>query len=186
MKSYLEKGDEIRNTRQKPGLKTKELYWGIYYNDSNTNDDNITQYNLFDLNWPMLGALYCINRVCKTEDDFDFFAKEVNMAICHNVWSRCEYEVIVTSWPFFIDEEQLDKIIKEKENNESEDEMFVRRAINVKGIKIDPYQQVMMNWDAFINYLWENRRLLKRYKKYANNSGVSLYRRKYKNYKEGK
>lgn len=40
-------------------------------------------------------------------------------------WAKCEYEVVLTSW--------------------------VGLANN---IKIDIYNQVMMNWDKFSNYVW--------------------------------
>lgn len=46
-------------------------------------------------------------------------------------WAKSEYEIILGSWP------EWDKFKKEK---------------------IDVYSQLMLNWDKFVDYIWENRK----------------------------
>lgn len=46
-------------------------------------------------------------------------------------WAKSEYEIILWSWP------EWDKFKKEK---------------------IDVYSQLMLNWDKFVNYIWDNKK----------------------------
>ena len=60
--------------------------------------------------------------------DFTSFSKEVGAALQDHFWSKCEWEIQITPW--------------------------VGRA---DPVKIDVYDQVMLNWEAFIDYVWNNR-----------------------------
>lgn len=63
----------------------------------------------------------------KTKEEFE---EAVKRSMRYYYWSKCEWEIILTAWP-------------PRENFHDE--------------KIDVYDQVMMNWDVFIDHLWENR-----------------------------
>lgn len=52
------------------------------------------------------------------------------------MWSKCEYEIILSPWTGRADD-----------------------------IKIDVYDQIMMNWNSFVDYVWS----LKEIKKEQNN-----------------
>ena len=69
----------------------------------------------------------------KCKDDRDSFEQAVKSNLMYYFWSKCEWEIILTGW--------------------------VRRE-EFKEEKIDVYDQVMLNWGVFIDYLWENRRSL--------------------------
>ena len=56
-------------------------------------------------------------------------------------WSKCEHEIIISSWPY------TDKA----------------------AAKIDIYQQVMMNWDIFLEYTWSFRKEVRRGRKKTTN-----------------
>lgn len=71
----------------------------------------------------------------KHRTDFDAFAEKVRGALMYRFWSKCEYETVVSSW-----------IAPER----------------VKPRKVDAYQQVMLNWDVFIRYVWEQAHARKR------------------------
>jgi hypothetical protein len=45
-------------------------------------------------------------------------------------WSKAEWEIIISSWP-----------------NRDNDEL-----------KIDVFDQVMLNWEAFVDYCWSNKK----------------------------
>lgn len=53
------------------------------------------------------------------------FAKALQYNLKHYFWSKCEWEVLVYPWPIADGE-----------------------------IKIDVYDQVMLNWDVFVDYVW--------------------------------
>lgn len=114
--------------------KPKELVWNVFCTEHTNNGDEVFIANVFDLNWPFLGRLYRNYKDC--EDDFDKFSKEVRSNLMCEYWARCEYEVFISD--MFSPEESA--------------------------IKVDIYQQVMMNWDNFISYLWENRKLISKFK----------------------
>jgi hypothetical protein len=76
-------------------------------------------------------------------------------------WSKSEYETIITSWPPYVEDEELNRLNSEKEKRIQETGKFYRAAVNLNvGYKIDIYTQVMMNWDRFIDYIWNNKHLI--------------------------
>ena len=75
----------------------------------------------------------CRKELRKYKDDREGFLKEVRGWLMYFFWSKCEWEVIIQQWP----------------NNE-----------RFHDKKIDVYDQVIMNWDKFADYLWENRKEL--------------------------
>lgn len=76
-------------------------------------------------------------------------------------WSKSEYETVITTWPPYIESEELDRLNKEKHEREIRNRPFYRDAVNLTTrYKIDIYTQIMMNWDRFIDYIWNNKHLL--------------------------
>lgn len=63
----------------------------------------------------------------KHRNDHDSFCESVRKSLAYYFWSKCEWETVVTSWV---------------------------RPGYVKPVKIDVYDQVIMNWDVFIEYVW--------------------------------
>ena len=64
----------------------------------------------------------------KYKNDFSKFEESVKRSLTYFFWSKCEYEIILS------DLFECEKFKKEK---------------------IDVYKQVMLNWNIFINYLWD-------------------------------
>lgn len=65
----------------------------------------------------------------KNKDDFNTFKEELKKDLMYYFWSKCEWEVIISDWP-----PSTGGKIEEK---------------------IDVYDQVMLNFDVFANYVWE-------------------------------
>jgi len=63
----------------------------------------------------------------KHKHDHDAFCESVRKSLGYYFWGKCEHEVLVASWI---------------------------SADYVKPKKIDVYNQVMLNWDVFIEYVW--------------------------------
>lgn len=53
------------------------------------------------------------------------FAKKLDSIMRYYFWNRCEHEVIIAPW-----------------------------VGNAKEMKIDVYDQLHMNWDKFVDYVW--------------------------------
>lgn len=62
------------------------------------------------------------------KDDFHAFSQAVKNSLMYYFWSKCEWEVILSDWP---PSKQFDSL------------------------KVSAYDQVMMNWDVFIQYVWK-------------------------------
>ena len=71
----------------------------------------------------------CIKNKRKNKNDKDSFVKQLRQDLMYYFWSRSEWEIILTSWP-----ERKD--FKEK--------------------KIDVCDQIELNWDRFVDYVWNN------------------------------
>lgn len=70
----------------------------------------------------------CDSAYKKNKDNFDGFATEVKRSLFYYFNSKCEWEICICS-------------LFDAEGLESE--------------KVDVYDQVMLNWDVFIKYVWD-------------------------------
>lgn len=59
------------------------------------------------------------------------FSEELKRSLMYFFWSKSEYEVVISPWCG---------------GNEKE------------AIKVDIYKQVLMNWDRFVDYVWEHKK----------------------------
>ena len=74
----------------------------------------------------------CRKALKKSGSDMALFAEELRGALMYQYWGRCEYETVLTSWP-------------------------PDKSGEFRDMKIDVYDQVALNWDAFIEYVWNRR-----------------------------
>lgn len=124
-----------------------ELTWNAYIEDRNAN--TIKVFNVFNSFRFISGVIEANN---KYKNDFEFL-KKVRSSLMYAFWSKAEYEVIITSWPPHIEKEEFERLTKE--------DIRYRTWVNLSmGEKIDVYNQVMINWEAFKLYLLTNRKLI--------------------------
>lgn len=97
----------------------------------NHNRNEIAVYNVF-AHGGFVGD--CIAAAKKCKNDKAVFADELNKSLMYYYWSKCEWETVLSLWP-------------------PRDDCHDR--------KIDVYDQIKMNWDHFVNYVWDNREELK-------------------------
>ena len=79
----------------------------------------------------------CLKNKRKNGKDRDVFFEEMRKDLMYYYWSKCEWEIILDHWP-------------------SRDDFYQE--------KIDVYDQVMLNWDAFTEYVWNHLGELKKRK----------------------
>ena len=134
-----------------------DLEWNVFV--SNFNTDKIEVHNVFD-HYRFMKDLVKIKKKCN--DDFNRFSEEVKRSLMYCYWSKCEWEIIITSFPPYINEKEFLRLNEERNERIEKYGRFIRTDVDlITGKKIDVYDQVMMNWNNFINYLWNNRRLIK-------------------------
>ena len=78
----------------------------------------------------------------------------------YRFWAKSEWEVIVTTWPPYVDSEEIDRLVKERKNSLNNGNNFYCTNVHLEhDFKLDVYTQIALNWDRFIDYVWQNRKL---------------------------
>ena len=99
------------------------LEWNAYTYDFNRGDIRVI--NILN-NSRLLGDIAKAFKECGDDKD-DKFAEEVRRWCMYYYWSKCEYEILVSSFP---------------------------PSERLPSIKIDVYEQIRLNWNVFISYVW--------------------------------
>ena len=147
--------DDVKTFKPYKEDKSK-LVWNIFVEESG----NIVPVNIFEYNWKFLKDGLLVAKK-KYKDNFEEFADHIRSWLQHEYWSRSEYETIITSWPPYIENEELDRLNKERADRLEKYGNFYRESVSLTvGYKIDVYTQIMMNWDRFIEYVWNNKHLI--------------------------
>ena len=73
-----------------------------------------------------------VDVLLKEKIDKDDFSEKLKREVMYYFWSRCEYEIILSPWTGRADD-----------------------------IKIDVYDQIMMNWNSFVDYVWSLKEIKK-------------------------
>ena len=124
----------------------KVLEWNVFRYDCNTK--KIVTYNVFN------HSSFLAN-VQKLRKDKDTFSEQLRREVQYYFWSKSEHEIVIASWPVYISKDEYERITKELTAIENRDRGF--RVVNVSptvGSKIDIYEQLMLNWDNFVEYTW--------------------------------
>lgn len=86
------------------------------------------------------------------------FSEAFRVCLMSQFWSRYEYEMILTSWPPYISAKELEGLNQEAKNFE---ETYGHKPFNLEvplnvRKKIDVFEQLALNWEQFIDYVWRN------------------------------
>ena len=126
------------------------MIWNVYYRDMNSRQ--IKVWNIFDHSSFREEVINLKKKKLPKEE----FTKKLERKVLYHFWSKYEYEVVVTSFPPYIDKKELDRLNSEYENFNT---MYGHYPLRIDVCpetyeKIDIYQQVHLNWDVFVNYVW--------------------------------
>lgn len=134
-------------------MSVNDLKWYVYY--QNINSREIKTFNVFDHG----GFRNDVEKHLKKYKDKDEFAEKLKSSLMYYFWSKCEWEVVITSWPPHIKPDELNRLNSErektvKEYNREPYSLYVNPDV---GKKIDVYDQVKNNWHAFVDYCWNSK-----------------------------
>ena len=129
-------------------------YYVYYYN---FNEQSIKKFNVFNHDRFLEAATKNL-RKCETKKEF---AEELRKDLAYYFWSKAEWEVVVTSWVPHITMSELDRLNEEREDsfkkyNREPYRLDVNPDVNEK---IDVYEQVMLNWNLFVDYVWSYKKI---------------------------
>ena len=94
----------------------------------NSNRERIETYNIFN----HYGFVKYVIEPLKKIKNKDDFALKLKSELMYYFWSKAEWEIIISPWP---------NKVKDKDE-----------------LKIDVFDQVMLNWEAFVDYCWSNKK----------------------------
>ena len=77
----------------------------------------------------------CRKNVKENYEDRAKFEEVLRQDLFYYYCSKCEWEIVLSGWP---------------------------SGDRIEGKKIDVYSQIMINWNIFADYVWENRRKIYR------------------------
>ena len=130
------------------------LEWNVFRHDVNKN--KIVAFNVFD----HYRFNEDVQKSLKKFRDKSEFAEQLRRDLMYYFWSKYEYEVVITTFPPYITMDELDRVNYERWSHKDKyGTDYVRQNVNLDtGIKIDIYEQVMNNWDLFLDYVWNSKR----------------------------
>ncbi len=131
-----------------------KLEYYVYCHDVNCR--SIKKFNIFNHG----GFLEDVKKDLKRYETKEDFAERLRGHLFYYYGSKCEWEVVITSWVPHITMSELDRINAEREKtlreyNREPYSLYVNPDV---GEKIDVYGQVRLNWDIFVDYVWSHKR----------------------------
>ena len=129
-------------------------YYVYYYN---FNSRSIKKFNIFN-HGRFLEDVKKDLRECETKKEF---AEELYKDLIYYFWSKADWEVVITPWTPYITISELNRLNEEREKILKKYDIEPRRLyVNPEvGEKIDIYDQVMLNWDLFVDYVWSHKKV---------------------------
>lgn len=129
------------------------MKWYVFYKELNKN--KIVKFDIFQHG----RFKKDIEELLKENISKEEFEEKLDDNLRYYFWCKSEYEVVLTSWPPYLTKEELlltnDRFLKDCEKYG--DKVY---KVNIKpevAEKIDIYQQVKLNWDVFVEYIWKHK-----------------------------
>ena len=127
-----------------------KLEWIVIIEDWNARQ--MVPYNIFD----HISFVEKVQEAFKESKNKVEFEERLRHILLYYYWSKSEWEFIATSWPPYVDGEEIDRLDKEKQERIDKYGNFYRTDARLDiAKKLDVYTQVRMNWNPFVNYVWK-------------------------------
>lgn len=126
------------------------LEWNVFH--ENWSAGKIESFNVFSHGTFKKDVLEAL----ETYEDKEELSKAIKSIAMYYFWAKCEYEVIITSWPPFITKEEAKELKLSVEKCEAHSKF--PNVFNIElatSSKVDVYKQLLLNWDRFIDYLYD-------------------------------
>lgn len=131
-----------------------KLEWNVFTEDWNAK--KIKTFNIFN-HGRFLEDVKKSLKECESKEEF---AEKLRNHLCYYYWAKCEWEIVITSFPARITKDELNRLNKElgadiKKHRHEPYSMWVSTTV---GKKIDVYSQVLMNFSHIVDYVWSHKR----------------------------
>lgn len=84
------------------------------------------------------------------------FEEMLRRKLSYYFWGKVEWEITAAPYPTYVTYEEFDRVSDEVKAFILQNDRFPpRRQLDVEGaIRLDVYEQVTLNWDTFVDYIW--------------------------------
>lgn len=129
------------------------MIWNVFIQRVNTR--KIEPYNIFE----HISFKKDVEVALATAKDKAEFAEKLKRELRYYFWSKCEWEVIITDWPTHVSVEEVARLDKEiLDYVDKWGKKPYSLSVNLPvASKVDVYDQVMLNWEVFVDYVWNLR-----------------------------
>ena len=119
------------------------MTWNVYRHDINSRKIEI--FNIFE----HYSFNEDVNKILKKKITYNELSDKLKSSVMYFFWCKYEHEVVVTTFPPYIDKKEMNVVINEYDKHP------YRMNVNLEtGIKIDIHDQLMLNWNRFVDYVW--------------------------------
>lgn len=129
-----------------------KLSWKVYMENLNTR--KIIEYDIF-------AGSYWRDRAAQLKREYPdrkIWEEAFSVELMSRFWCKSEYEIILTSWPPYIEVNQIEELQKEVEEHKEKwgRDLYHIDITPTVAEKIDIYDQLMLNKEVFFDYVWRN------------------------------
>ena len=130
------------------------MQWNVFC--ENVNARKIEMYNIFQHG----RFAEDVAKLLKEDISKEKFSEKLKRTLGYYFRAKCEWETVITSWPVRIDKEELDRLNTEYEESNRKYGRYPYSLCTDPDIgkKIDVYDQVVLNWDVFVDYVWKGKK----------------------------
>lgn len=126
------------------------MEWNVFLAD--WNNKSIKRFNIFK----HTKFRAEIEKALEDTKSKEELAEKVKFIVFYFYGSKCEYEIVITEWPTHVSNEAVEKMLKDRQEYKDKNGHYPYNT-NIEfacAEKIDVRTQVLLNYDAFINYIW--------------------------------
>ena len=126
-----------------------ELVWNVY--DYNYNRD-LRIFNVFRHS----SFMSAVDKLLKMDIPKEEFSELLRRQAQYYYWAKSEWECIITDTQPHIGLRELDRLLDDCYRKRTKDDKPCRIShVNLSDAeKFDVYDQLMLNWDEFVEYVW--------------------------------
>lgn len=130
-----------------------ELVWNVY--DYNYNRD-LRIFNVFRHG----SFMTAVEKLLKMDIPKEEFSELLRRQAQYYYWAKSEWECIITDTQPHIGRRELDRLLDDCYRKRTKDDKPCHFShVNLSDAeKIDVYDQLMLNWDEFVEYVWSFRK----------------------------
>lgn len=126
-----------------------KLEWIVIIEDWNA--QQMVPYNIFN----HVSFVERVKEAFKESKNKTEFEERLRHVLLYYYWSKSEWEFIATSWPPYVNGEEIDRLNNERQEKIDKYGKFYRADVRLNvAKKLDVYTQIRMNWSPFVNYVW--------------------------------